>query len=116
MVLGIQIMGILFGAALLYFTFLGYKKKELRKGEFLFWGAAWIVFIYLVLFPNVLDFFVESLNLVRTLDFFTIVGFMVLIALTFYNYIINMKNRSKLERAVRAIAMDRATTSKKTKK
>ena len=105
MVLGVQILGIIFGAFLVYFTFLNYKRKELKATEFGFWSLLWILFIYLVLFPNSLDFIVESLNLVRTMDLFTIVGFMFLIALTFYNYVINMHNKRKLEQAVRAIAL-----------
>lgn len=116
MVLGIQILGIIFGAFLLYFTFLNYKRKELHRLEFVFWGLSWLVFIYLVLFPNSLDFIVESLSLVRTLDFFTIVGFMFLIGLSFYTYIINTQSRRKLERVVRSIALEKAQTPAHPKK
>ncbi len=111
MILGIQIFGIIFGVGLLYFTFISYKKKEMSFLESAFWGVFWLVFMYLILFPHTLDFFVTSLNLVRTLDLFTIGGFMFLIALTFYNYIINMQNRRKVERVVRALAMERADSS-----
>ncbi len=116
MVLGVQILGIVFGAFLLYLTFLNYKRKELRKLELVFWGLLWVVFIYIVLFPNSLDFIVESLNFVRTLDFFTVVGFMFLIALTFYNYIVNAQNRRKIEQVVRAIAIERAQIPSQKKK
>ncbi len=113
MVLGVQILGIIFGVVLLYLTFVHYKRKELRKLEFLFWLVIWVLFLALVLFPNVLDNVVVSLNLVRTMDLFTIVGFMFLIALTFYNYVMNLQHRRKLEHLVRAIALERAPQAKK---
>jgi hypothetical protein len=114
-VLGIQILGIVFGAFLLYFTFLHHKRKELNNVEFVFWSILWVIFIYLVLFPNALDFIVISLNLVRTLDLFTILAFMFLIILTFYNYLLSIKNRGKLERAVRAIALEKPIEQKRAK-
>ncbi len=113
MILGIQILGILFAVGILYFTFVHYKKKEFTRIEFLFWSVLWVAFVYLVLFPNSLDFIVVTLQLVRTMDFFTITGFMFLIVLTFYNYIINVQNRRKLERVVRAVAIERVETPKR---
>lgn len=108
MILGIQIMGIIFGISLLYFTFIHYKRKELTRIEYIFWNLVWATFVYLVLFPNSLDFIVESLQLVRTMDLFTIVGFMFLFFLTFYDYVANVQSRRKLERVVRAMALERA--------
>lgn len=105
MVLGIQILGIVFGIFLIYFTFLNYKRKEFSKAELVIWAIVWVMFIYLTLLPNSLDFVAEKLNLVRTMDFLTILGFMFLISFTFYNYQLNIHNRRKLERVVRAVAL-----------
>lgn len=106
MVLGVQVVGIIFSMILLYLTFVSYKKKELHRLEFSFWLFFWVAFLYLIIFPNSLDFFAESLNISRTLDFFTILGFMFLLALTFYNYVTNMHTQRKLERAVRSFALE----------
>ena len=105
MVLGIQILGIVLGFFLLYFTFLHYKRREFMAGELIFWSVIWILFMYLVLFPYTLTFIAESLNLVRVMDLFTIAGIMFLVVLTFYSYMINVHLRRKLEQVVRAIAL-----------
>ena len=36
-ILGVQIIGILFGFFMLYYTFLQYKRKEFKMGEYTFW-------------------------------------------------------------------------------
>ena len=105
MVLGIQVLGIVFGLFLLYFTFLHYKRKEFMAGELVFWSVIWLLFVYLVLFPYTLAFVAQSLNLVRVMDLFTIAGIMFLIVLTFYSYMMNVHTRRKLEQVVRALAL-----------
>jgi hypothetical protein len=105
MVLGIQILGIVFAVGLMYITFLNFKRKEMGPGEFVFWGILWLLFIYVVLFPYSLSFIADTLNLVRLLDLFTIAALMFIVALTFYNYLMNMRTMKKMERVVRAIAL-----------
>jgi len=107
MVLGIQILGTLFGIFMLYYTFLHYKRNEITVKEYSFWVLLWVLFIIVAVFPQVLDPIVESLNLVRTMDFFIILGFMFLIGSLFYTYTIVRKNQNKLEEIVRKIAIER---------
>ena len=104
MVLGIQILGTFFGLFMMYYTFLHFKRKEFTLKEFSFWLFLWIIFIYVSLFPNALDFIVKKLALSRTMDFFIIAGFMVLIAMFFYTYVLVRVNQRKLEYIVRKIA------------
>ena len=65
---------------------------------------SWIIFIYVALFPNALDFVVKKLALARTMDFFIIVGFMVLIGMFFYTYTLVRINQKKVVTIVRRIA------------
>lgn len=104
MVLGIQILGTFFGLFMMYYTFLHLKRKEITMKEFSFWLFLWITFIYVSLFPNALDFIVKKLALSRTMDFFIISGFMVLILVFFYTYMLVRVNQRKLEYIVRKIA------------
>ena len=60
MILGIQILGVLFGLFMVYYSFLKMKKKEFSNNEFVFWGIVWIIIMLLVLFPHSLDFFVKG--------------------------------------------------------
>ena len=93
MLVGIQIIGVLFGAVLLYLSFVNFKKKEFRSGEFVLWTIFWLVFIFLIIFPNILDKITRTLSIVRTLDFLTIIGFLFLILLGFQNYRLVKKNQ-----------------------
>ena len=106
-ILGIQILGILFGFFMMYYTFLQYKRKEFTVKEYSFWFVLWAVFVVMTLFPQVLDPILSTLNIARALDFFIIAGFLFLIFVTFYTYTIVRKNQKKLEEVVRNIAIKR---------
>lgn len=108
MILGIQIFGVLFGLFMLYLTFLHSKRKEFTIKESSFWIILWVAFILIVLLPNSLDFLIkEVLNISRRLDFFIIIGFMLLTGIIFYTYTIVRKNQKRLEAVVRKIAIEK---------
>jgi len=104
-ILGIQMLGILFGIFMLYYTFLQMKRKDFTAKEYSFWMILWAVFLIVTIFPALLDPIVESLSLARTMDFFIILGFMFLIGAIFYTYTLARKNQRKVEEIVRKMAM-----------
>ena len=104
MVLGIQIVGFLFGLFMMYYSFLNYKRKEFTTREFSFWILLWAVFIITALFPFLLDPIVKKIGFLRALDLLTIGGFLFMITAIFYTYTIARKNQKQLETLVRAIA------------
>ena len=104
-ILGIQIVGILFGLFMVYYSFLNYKRKQFTNKEFSFWVLLWVVLIVITLFPIVLDPVVETLGFFRALDLLIISGFLFLIATNFYTYTMMRKNQRQLETIVRAIAI-----------
>ena len=103
--IGIQIMGLLFGIFMVYYTFLSFKRKEFKKGEFSVWVILWVLFIIVTVFPNILDPIITSLSVSRKLDFLIIIGFLFLIGIGFSTYILTRKNRKKIENIVRKIAL-----------
>ncbi|MBD3310483.1 DUF2304 family protein [Candidatus Woesearchaeota archaeon] len=108
MVLGIQILGLLFGLFMLYLTFLHRKRKEFTIKETLFWFLLWIAFIIVTLYPGSIDFFVKDLLMMsRTMDFFIVIGFMFLIGALFYTYTIVRGNQNRVEELVRRIALEK---------
>ena len=108
-VMGIQIVGVLFALFMFYLTFLHQKRREFTAKEYLFWAVSWVVFLFLVLFPTSLDYFVKDLlNVDRRLDFFIIIGFMFLMGMIFHTYIIVRKTQNKIEKIVRKIAIENA--------
>tara|TARA_Y100000034_G_C6814861_1_gene366508 strand:- start:703 stop:1083 length:381 start_codon:yes stop_codon:yes gene_type:complete len=116
--LGIQIVGLVFGMFMLYFTFLHLKRNEFSIIESSAWFLLWFSMIIVTLFPSSLDFFVSKiLNLNRNLDFFIISGFLFLVFATFFNYTKTRKNDKKIQKIVSKIAIiksnETATTNKK---
>lgn len=106
-ILGIQILGILFGVFMLYYVFLHYKRKELTIKEYSFWVILWILFIILTLFPWLLKPLVKSIGFARTMDFFIVAGFMFMIGSLFYIYLLVRGNQKRLEEIVRKIAFEK---------
>jgi len=107
MVLGIQILGVLFGLFMLYLTFLHRKRKEFTLKEFSAWAAAWIIFMILTLFPGLIDSIVKKVGFVRTLDAYIILGFLFLIGMMFYTYSIVRINQNRIEEIVRKVAIEK---------
>lgn len=105
--LGIQIIGILFGLFMIYYVFLHRKRKELTIKEYLFWIFLWILFIILTLFPGLLKPIVTSIGFARTMDFFIVAGFMFLMGSLFYIYLLVRGNQKRLEEIVRKISFEK---------
>jgi len=105
--LGIQILGILFGGFMIYYVFLHHKRKELTIKEYLFWVILWMLFIILTLFPWLLKPIVGSIGFARTMDFFIVVGFMFLVGSLFYIYLLVRGNQKRLEEIVRKMAFEK---------
>ncbi|MCK4589184.1 MAG: DUF2304 domain-containing protein [Nanoarchaeota archaeon] len=101
----IQFLGTLFGIAMLYFTFIKFKRKELSKIEAIGWFLGWVIFIIIAIVPFMLDPIVDTLRFYRRLDFFVVVGFFVLLGLGFYTYNLARNNQRKFEKIVRRLAI-----------
>tara|TARA_B100000315_G_C14546473_1_gene573474 strand:+ start:307 stop:639 length:333 start_codon:yes stop_codon:yes gene_type:complete len=106
-ILGIQIIGILFGFFMMYYTFLQHKRKEFTIKEYSFWFIFWGIFVIITLFPQTLDPLLNTLNITRALDFFIITGFLFLAFVIFYTYTMVRKDQRKIEEVVRNIALKR---------
>jgi hypothetical protein len=101
----IQLLGLIFGTAMLYFTFVKYKRKELSELELIVWFGGWVLLILIAIVPSILDFIIAPLNFYRRLDFFVVLGFFTLLGLSFYNYSVTKKMERKLEIFVRKEAI-----------
>ena len=102
----IQLLGIIFGLAMMYFTFVRFKRKELNSSELITWFLGWILLVIVAISPSSLDFIIGHLNFYRRLDFFVVFGFFLLFGLGFYNYSIVKKMERKLEVFVRREAIN----------
>ncbi|MBI4439911.1 DUF2304 domain-containing protein [Candidatus Woesearchaeota archaeon] len=107
MILGIQILGLLFGIFMIYTSFVHFKRNEFSAKAFGVWTALWVVFILITLFPALVDPIVGGLDFARRMDFYIVLGFMFLIGVVFLNYTLLRKNQKKLEEVVRKTAFER---------
>ena|SRR3989338_127239 len=107
----IQFLGVLFGSLMLYFSFVKFKRRELKELEFLLWSVSWSLLIFIAIVPSLIDFIIEPLHFYRRLDFFVVFGFFALLGLSFYNYSTSKKMERKLEKFVRRQALQECRTN-----
>ena len=103
---GIQIIGVFFGLIWGYFTFLAFKRKELTWREFAGWEALWLTFIYVTLFPGEFSLFSGNLGAIRPMDLLSVLGFIVVLSISFYTYVNLDRLRKQLEKTIRDLALD----------
>ena len=106
MILGVQLLGIIFVLVMIYLTFLYYKRSHYSAASLSLWMAVWLGALLLVLFPETLYGIMETLQIKRTVDFFVIGGFMFFTVLIFYLYDAVKQMQRKMEKLVRKIAIE----------
>lgn len=112
-VLGVQIIGLLFVAIMVYFTYLNYKRHNYGSRSFISWLIVWLLAGVFVLMPASIYGFMEYLSLDRTQDFFYIGAFIVLFVIVFNMYVTIKKTHAKVESLVRKRAIGSAVEKKK---
>ncbi len=105
MILGVQILGILFAIVMMYFTYLYYKREHYDRRGLVVWMGIWLGFVVLVMFPETVYGIMETLAIERTVDFFVIGGFFVFSVIIFHLYVTVKETQKKVEKLVRKIAM-----------
>jgi hypothetical protein len=105
MILGVQIVGILFGAFMAYYSFLHFKRKEFNTSILIFWLCVWLGVVVVSVIPKILDPIATTLNFVRVMDLLMVVGFMFLVGVAFYTFSITKKTEKKVEDLVRQLAV-----------
>ena len=82
------------------------KRNELTSGEALLWICIWLGLVIVSIFPYTLNFIVKDiLNMSRTLDFFIIVGFLIMFGIIYYIFTLTKRTENKIEGLVRDIAL-----------
>ena len=104
MFFGIQIVGVIFGLAMLYLSYVYFKKKDFTTNDFILWLSVWIAFLLVVIFPGTVRFLLNTLNVEDAVTLFTIFGFMFIFGMVVYLYRIVRKSQKKIESVVIEIA------------
>jgi len=105
MIIGIQIIAILFALTMIYLAILAYKRRELGKGEITSWLILWVITLVVVVFPELLRPFARTILVARVFDLMVIGGFILVIPIVGSAYLRTKKNEKKLEELVRREAL-----------
>lgn len=103
MLLWIQVIGILFALDMVFVTYLYYRRRVFRLHDAIIWNAVWLGLLLAVLFPSYLEIVVESLKVVRVMDFLIIAGFFLSFGLLFTVFIRIRYAEDRLEKVVREL-------------
>lgn len=105
MIIGIQIIGLLFSFTMVYFSVLAYKRRELSKVEIYSWLSLWCFVVIGIIFPETFRQFSMTFLVTRVFDLMVIGGFIVVLTLTVISYLRVKRNEKKLEELVRKISL-----------
>lgn len=108
MITGIQIVTLIFSLVMFYITYLHLKRKEIMVKEAVFFFATWSTTFLLTLFPASANFILNTFRIYRLLDLATIGGFMILVGISYNNFIEIRRLKSKIEKIVREKAIKNA--------
>jgi hypothetical protein len=105
MILGLQIIALIFALIMIYFAYVHYKKGDINGLEMLFWMVAWVGAAVIILLPEVFTTFARTIAISRSFDLAVIGGFILVIPLVYLSYVRTKKLEKKLEELVRADAL-----------
>jgi hypothetical protein len=80
---GIQLIAIVFGVGMAFWTYRAYRRKDLLGLEAAVWLAVWVGLILVSVFPDALRNVVGPLKVARLLDLVMIVGILLLSTMVF---------------------------------
>lgn len=108
MIIGLQIVALIFAFSMVYFAILHYKRGELRKSEIISWVVMWSGAIVVIVFPEILRKFSYTFLVTRVFDLMVIGGFVLVISMAGSVYLRTKKMEKKLEDMVRKEAIKKA--------
>ena len=95
----LSIMSILFSILMVYITNINYKKKILKKLDYLIWNAVWLLIIFLSVRPKFIDEYIINNY---QLDFFYIANILSILTLIIIYFLSLIKIRI-LEKKINTI-------------
>ena len=107
MIIGLQIIALLFAFSMIYFAVLNYKRGEINGVEIAGWLVVWVGTIFVVIFPELLNTFARTFFFARVFDMMVVAGFILVISMVSLAYIKTKKNEKKLEELVRKLSLKR---------
>lgn len=108
MILGIQIVALIFVVAMVYLTYIHYKKNEINGIEALILLCIWSSVVLIVLFPELFRTFSRSIAVTRAFDLAMMGGFILLFPLVYLCYVRLNRLQKKFEKYITEDAIKNA--------
>jgi hypothetical protein len=105
MIIGLQVIAILFALSMIYFALHSYKRGELGVMEIASWLILWVLVIVVVIFPELLRTFASGFLVTRVFDLMVIGGFVLVIGMVASSYVRTKKLEKKFEDLIRREAL-----------
>lgn len=105
MILGLQVVAIIFAFLMIYFAILHRRREELDRTEIISWVTIWVVTIFVVIFPEILRTFAKTFFITRLFDLMVVGGFVLVIVMVAKAYMGTKRTEKKLEDFVRTEAL-----------
>jgi len=105
MIIGLQIVAILFSLSMVYFAVHSYKRGELNGMEVTGWIVVWVGTTIIVVFPELLQTFAKTFLFTRVFDVMVVGGFILVISMVSMSYLRTKRNEKKLEELVRKLSL-----------
>ncbi|MDO8573435.1 MAG: DUF2304 domain-containing protein [Candidatus Daviesbacteria bacterium] len=105
MILGLQIIAVIFALIMIYFAYLHYRRGEINGLEMFFWLLAWTGAVFIALFPEIFRVFSATIAISRAFDLAMIGGFVLVIPIVYSAYIRTKRLEKKLEELIRKDAL-----------
>lgn len=115
MILGLQVIALVFSLIMIYFAYLHYRRGEINNLEILFWLFAWIGAVIIALFPEVFRVFSATIAISRAFDLAMIGGFILVIPIVYSAYIRTRRIEKKLDDLIRKDALKEINSGSKKK-
>ncbi len=111
----IQLLGVVFAIAMIYLTYVYYKKKIFIYYDALIWIYVWVALLFAVLFPYRLDVIIQPLKIIRVMDLFTIGAVFLLFAIVFVVFAKSRYSERMIEAIVKELALAKREWEKEEK-
>lgn len=111
-IITLQIVLLAFAILMTYSLFLHWKKRDISNNILFFWVIIFLLFIFITLFPKILEPLLKELFIIRIMDLGMIGTFMILTYVSIENNIKIKKMETQIEKLVRKIATKKIKSAK----
>jgi len=105
MILGLQVIAVIFSFVMIYFALLNFRRREINKTDFISWMIIWSFTIFIVIFPEILRDYSKRFLITRLFDLLIVGGFILVITMVSRVYISVKKMEKIIEKVIRVDAL-----------